>query len=237
MKDLEQIKKYIPKEKQEEAIKKYNEGYPLQYLIGNVNFYGYEFKVTEDVLIPRFETEYLVENLIKLIKENFDKDVKIADLGTGSGAIAITLSKELETSVTAFDISEKALEIAKKNNKINNTNVEFIKHDILNKIPGKYDVIVSNPPYIDRSDIIDKKVFNYEPHLALFADNKGLIFYEKILSYAKEVLNKKNIIAFEIGETQTEEITNISKHYFPLGKIIPKQDLTGKNRMIFIINE
>ncbi len=237
MNEIEQIKKYVSKENQEKSIKKYKEGYPLQYIIGNVDFHNYNFLVKEEVLIPRFETEYFVENLIKIIKENFEQKVNIADLGTGTGAIAITLNKELETPVTAFDISDKALELAKCNNKHNKSKVNFIKHDIMHKIPGKYDVLVSNPPYIDKNDIIEEKVYKYEPHLALFAENKGLIFYERIIKYSKEVLHKKNILAFEIGDTQKQAVVNIIKENYPSAKIITKKDLAGKDRMIFAINE
>ncbi len=231
------IEKYIDKNKQEEALKKLEDGKPIQYIIGNVDFYDSIIKVNENVLIPRFETETLLEKLIKLIKKRYNEKIKICDLGTGSGAIAITLAKNLNCEVTAFDISKEALELAKSNADDNKVEISFINFDIRNKIPGTYDVLVSNPPYIDKEDIIDSKVYNNEPHLALFAENKGLLFYEKILSYASEVLNKKSIIAFEIGMTQKEAIISIAKEYFKEASIYGEQDLTGKDRFIFIINE
>ncbi len=238
MEDETLLKKHLPKNKWKEASEKLNQGYPLQYLIGNVDFYGYIINVLEGVLIPRFETEYLVEKLIKLINKYFiNKDIKIADLGTGSGAIAVALSKELNVTVDAYDISEIALKLAKENCDINKAKISFYKQDITKDLGREYDIIVSNPPYISKEDTIDKKVYDYEPHLALFAENKGLYFYEKILENSKNSLNKKFIIAFEIGASQGEDIKSISRKYHPHAKIIIEKDLTGKDRYIFIISE
>ncbi len=231
------ILKYVDKCKQEEAFKLLKLGYPVQYIIGNVCFYGYDFDVNENVLIPRFETEILIEKLLNYMKKyGFNKPF-IADLGTGSGAIAITLKKEYECKVDAYDISSKALEVAKLNSIKNNVDINFIKHDIRCKLDNKYDVLVSNPPYISKNEEVEDIVKNNEPNLALYADNDGLEFYEKILSYSKAVLNKKNIIAFEIGMTQGIYIKEYASNIFPDALITIEQDLTGKDRYIFIINE
>ena len=233
MTDIDYLKKYLPKEKLEEGLKKLEEGQPVQYIVGNVDFYDINLLVNKNVLIPRFETEYLVEktiNYAKKLKEPLD----ILDIGTGSGAIAITLAKHLNSKVIATDISEKALEIAQKNAKRNNTKINFKQSDILKSVKGKFDIIISNPPYISKDETIDPLVKDNEPSLALYADNKGLYFYEEILKNIKPYLKEKSIIAFEIGMTQSEDITKIAQKYLPKAKIITEQDLTKKNRYIFI---
>ena len=235
MTDIDYLKKYLPKEKLEEGLKKLEEGQPVQYIVGNVDFYDINLLVNKNVLIPRFETEYLVEktiNYAKKLKEPLD----ILDIGTGSGAIAITLAKHLNSKVIATDISEKALEIAQKNAKRNNTKINFKQSDILKSVKGKFDIIISNPPYISKDETIDPLVKDNEPSLALYADNKGLYFYEEILKNIKPYLKEKSIIAFEIGMTQSKDITKIAQKYLPKAKIITEKDLTGKDRYIFIFN-
>lgn len=235
MTDIDYLKKYLPKEKLEEGLKKLEEGQPVQYIVGNVDFYDINLLVNKNVLIPRFETEYLVEktiNYAKKLKEPLD----ILDIGTGSGAIAITLAKHLNSKVIATDISEKALEIAQKNAKRNNTQITFKQSDILKNVKGKFDIIISNPPYISKDETIDPLVKDNEPSLALYADNKGLYFYEEILKNVKPYLKEKSIIAFEIGMTQSKDITKIAQKYLPKAKIITEKDLTGKDRYIFIFN-
>ena len=234
MNNEEYLKKYLPKDKLEEGLKRLKQGEPVQYIIGNVNFYGNTLKVTKDVLIPRFETELLVNKTINYIKEYLNKEVKILDIGTGSGAISITLKKELNCSIDAIDISEKALEIAKENAKNNKTDINFFKSDIFSNIKDKYDVIISNPPYISEDEEIEDIVKNNEPHIALFAKNKGLEFYEKILKEANDYINKKALIAFEIGRYQGKEIIEIAKKYFPNSKILLEKDYPGIDRYIFI---
>ena len=212
--------------------------YPIQYLIGYVNFYGNNINVRENVLIPRFETEDLVDRTIKYSKKIFGNNkVSILDIGTGSGAIAITLNKELNSLVDAIDISDDAINLATENNRLNNTSVNIIKSDLFNKVKGKYDIIISNPPYISREEIIMDKVFNNEPHLALFADDNGLYFYKKILDECSNYLNDKFIIAFEIGMTQGEEISNYEKKIFKDSVVRIEKDLSLKDRFVFIINE
>ncbi len=236
MNEQELIRKYVSKDKQEEAIQKLLEGYPVQYLIGNVDFYDTNIKVNENVLIPRFETEYLVDKTIKIIKEKFNGKISIADLGTGSGAIAIVLKKNLDADVTAFDISEEALNVAKENAKNNDVDIAFIKHDIHNKIPGKYDVIISNPPYLVPGSKIAEPV-KHEPEIALYGNNDGLEYYYAILDYVKEVLNEEYLIAFEIGNDQEDKLIEYATRILPKSKIWPDKDLAGKTRYIFITNE
>ena len=189
------------------ALKK-SKTLPLQYIIGNVNFYGYTYKVNKNVLIPRFETEELVENTIKYIKQNLNENVSIIDLGTGSGAIGLTLKQELPNSqVTLLDISKDAIKVAIENAK--KLDVKIIENDMLEGINNKYDVIISNPPYISYNEEIMDIVKNNEPHIALYAENNGLYFYEKILRTCKKNLNKNFLIAFEIGCNQKEDIIKI----------------------------
>ena len=233
MNDTEYLKKYLSEDKLEEGLEKLKQNIPVQYIIGDVNFYGYQIKVNENVLIPRFETELLVEKIINYSK----KSPKIIDLGTGSGAIAIALKKQLNCEVDAIDISEKALSLAKENAKLNNVNINFYKSDMLENVKGKYDIIVSNPPYIAYNEKIDEKVFNNEPHLALFAKEEGLYFYKKILEKARKHLNNNGFIAFEIGCTQGLKIKEIAQKYFKKSKIIIEKDYPGKDRYIFIFPE
>ncbi len=233
MKEIEYLKKYLPKDKLEKGLKELKEGRPVQYIIGNVDFYNINLLVNENVLIPRFETEYLVEKTINYAK-NLKEPLDILDIGTGTGAIAISLVKNLSCNVLATDISKKALEIANENAKRNNVKINFKQSDILENVKGKFDIIISNPPYISKDEIIDPLVKNNEPHIALYADNNGLYFYEEILKNIKPHLKEKSIIAFEIGMTQSEEITKIANKYLPKAKIVTEKDLAQKNRYIFI---
>lgn len=219
-----------------EGIKRLKQGEPLQYIIGETNFYGYQFEVNKNVLIPRFETELLVQNVLEYASLYF-KNPQILDLGCGSGIIGITLKKEIPTStVTCLDINLEALKLTKKNAKKQGVSIDVIKSNMLEKVTAKFDIIVSNPPYIGKDEEIEPIVFNNEPHTALFAENKGLYFYEQILKKANSNLKEKNLIAFEIGHKQASEIIKIAKIYFPNAKCSVKKDLTGRNRYIFILN-
>ena len=235
--NIEYLKKYLKDKTLDEGIELLNKGIPVQYIVGNVDFYGYNFKVNENVLIPRFETEELVEKTIKYINKYFNNEIKILDIGTGSGCIAITLNKLLDNSmVNAVDISKDALDVARENNKINNTDVNFIESDVFSNINDKYDVIISNPPYISYDEDIMDIVKNNEPHLALYASNNGLYFYEEILKNISNHLNKNYLIAFEIGYKQYKDIENIIKNYLPNSYIKLEQDYSQKDRFIFISN-
>ena len=219
-----QLYDYLDKEVSEDIKDKYfekiellKEDKPVQYVIGNVNFYGLTFKVNENVLIPRFETEELVENTIKLIKEKFPdkKDLKIIDLGCGSGAIGLTLKHFFPNAdVTLLDISEQALEVAKENASNLGLDVNFVLGDMLEEVNDKFDVIISNPPYIETNEEIDKIVLDNEPALALFGGDDGLDLYRKILSNCKKNLNDEFIIAFEIGYLQQDRIIEVIRGCF-----------------------
>lgn len=213
------------------------DGYPIQYLIGYVDFYGYKINVNEDVLIPRYETEYLLEKVINISKKIFSDKINILDIGTGSGAISIVLKNELNSNVTACDISKKALNVAINNAKINNSSIKFIESDIFSNINDKFDIIISNPPYISSDEVIMDSVKKYEPNLALYAPKDGLYFYEEILKDARKYLNDKFIIAFEIGWWQGNLICDIAKRYFSDSVIRIEKDLTDRDRYLFIIHE
>lgn len=236
MTDINYLEKYLPKNKLKEGIERLQNGEPVQYIVGNVNFYGNEIKVNKNVLIPRFETEELVEYTISYIKKMFKEKINIIDLGTGSGCIAITLKKKLNSNVSAIDISKEALEVARENAKKNKVEIDFIQNDMLDNISNKFDVIISNPPYISKNEEIQDIVRKNEPSLALYADNEGLYYYEKIIKQAKKNLKEKFIIAFEIGYMQGDKIKKIAERNYPKAEVVLKKDLQGKDRFIFIIN-
>lgn len=219
-----------------EALK---ENKPIQYVIGNVNFYGIKFIVNKNVLIPRFETEELVEQVVEYTKDLNKDKIKILDLGCGSGAIGLTLKSILKDSeVTLTDISKDALEIAKLNANNLNLDVTFIESDWFSNVKlEKYDIIVSNPPYIRTDEEIEEIVKKNEPSLALYGGVDGLDCYRKILANIKQYLNNKFLIAFEIGESQKEEIYDIVDKYLKDIEITCKKDLYGRNRMIFVRNK
>ena len=218
--------------KEIEALEK-NE--PLQYVLGKVNFYGNEFYVDKRVLIPRFETEELVENTINYIKKFFTKPVDIIDLGCGSGVIGLTLEQKVSTnSVDLVDISKEALEVTHKNCEKLNSKATLIESDMLSSVEKKYDVIISNPPYIKTNEEIEDIVKNNEPHLALYAGEDGLDCYRKILKEASKNLKDKALIAFEIGCTQANDIKELVTSYLKDVKVEIKKDLSGRDRMCFI---
>ncbi len=235
MTDIEYLKKYY-KGNIEDAIKRLNNGEPVQYIVGNVDFMGNIINVNSSVLIPRFETEELVSETIKKIKLAFNNKIDILDLCTGSGCIAISLAKETNSNIDATDISKDALEVAKNNSKLNNTSINFINTDLYTGINKKYDVIISNPPYISEDEEIMDIVYKNEPNIALFADNNGLEFYERILKDIKSILKDKYIIAFEIGMTQYDRIESLKELYLPEASIECKKDMQGRDRMVFIYN-
>lgn len=235
MTDIEYLKKYYNGDINE-ALKRLEEGEPVQYIVGNVDFMGNIINVNPSVLIPRFETEELVSETIKRIKSTFNNKIDILDLCTGSGCIAISLSKEVDSNIDATDISKDALEVAKNNSKLNNTSINFINTDLYTGINKKYDVIISNPPYISKDEQIMDIVYKNEPSIALFADNNGLEFYERILKDIKFILKDKYIIAFEIGMTQFDRIKSLKDTYLPEASIECKKDMQGRDRMVFIYN-
>ena len=228
----------VPQEKIElykKEVLALEEGKPLQYVIGYVNFYGNKFYVDERVLIPRFETEELVENTVNYVNKYFKEPIDIIDLGTGSGVIGLTLENKLSTnSVDLIDISKEALEVCEKNKNNFNSKANLIQSDFFENINKKYDVIISNPPYIKTSEEIEEIVKDNEPHLALYAGVNGLDCYEKILMNISTHMKDKCLIAFEIGYEQRKDIINLINKYLDNVEIEVKKDLSEKDRMIFI---
>lgn len=211
--------------------------YPVQYIIGYVDFYGLKINVNEFTLIPRYETEYLIELTLKEIKKLNLANPKILDLCTGSGAIGLTLKSLLPSSeVTLSDISKDALMVANKNKNELNLDVNIIESDLFKNIQGKFDIIISNPPYVMTNETLPKDVL-YEPHLALYSGPKGIDHIEEIFKNIKSHLNNKYLIALEINEKSEPDITNLIKTYFEKNinyKFM--KDLAGKTRYLFITN-
>lgn len=231
---IEYLKKYLKNKDINTAIKELESGIPVQYIVGNVNFYGNTINVNKNVLIPRFETELLVDKTVKYIKTNFKNHVDILDIATGSGCIAITLKKEIDSTVDASDISESALKVAQENALNNKVDINFINSDMLTNITKKYDIIISNPPYLTREDDIMDIVKNNEPEIALYAKDNGLYYYDVILKNIKNNLKDKYLIAFEIGYTQGEAIKNLALKYLDNINVKIEKDYSNKDRFVFI---
>ncbi len=212
---------------------------PIQYVLGEAFFYNMKLKVNEHVLIPRPETEELVEQLIKDRKSKLT-DPAILDIGTGSGCIPIALKKNLPASfVTSIDISKKAISLAIENADLHNTHITFRQMDFLNEkgwdILPMYDIIISNPPYIpaNEKEKLSKNVTLYEPHIALFVPNKTpLIFYEKIAAFGLTNLRPSGKIYLETHEDYAKEVAALFRKNYET--VVVKKDLNGKERMIFI---
>ena len=218
----------------EEIFKKLAAHIPAQYIIGHAEFLGMQLKVDERVLIPRPETEELVE---LILAENLKDNLKVLDIGTGSGAIALVLAKNRpDWSVTASDISQDALELATENANVQNLNLSFIKSDCFSKISSKYDIIVSNPPYISREDQeeVGLNVLHSEPHLALFADEDGLAIYRRIAEDSKDYLNDGGKIYLEIGYKQGQSVPDLFRKNFPVKRVRTFKDQFGQDRMVVI---
>ena len=216
-----------------EALEK---GKPLQYVLGTVNFCGTKFMIDERCLIPRFETEELVEETIKYAKKYFENPVDIIDLGCGSGVIGLTLEKNFSTnSVDLVDISKDALEVAEKNKNYLFSKADIIQSDFFTNINKTYDIIISNPPYIRNNEEIEQIVKDNEPRIALYAGEDGLDCYKKILENISTHMKERCLIAFEIGCFQKEDITNLVNKYLKDVKIETKKDLSERDRMLFIL--
>ena len=216
-----------------EILKKLESHYPVQYLIGNVEFLNTIINVDERVLIPRFETELLVEKTIKRIKALNIQNPRIIDLGTGSGCIAISLKKNLPCFVTAIDISEQAIELAKENALKNQVEIEYKIENMINTNLEGYDVIISNPPYVKETEPVGEET-KYEPQSALFAKNNGSYFYEEILKNISKLSTMPKLVAFEIGMSEGEDIKSLALKYLSTKKILIEKDLTNRERYIFI---
>ncbi len=211
---------------------------PVQYVIGSSDFYGLKFDVNPSVLIPRPETEELVYWIVQTCREFSISHPDILDIGTGSGCIAITLKKKVrDATVTAWDLSDSALSTARANALKNEVEVQFKMRDILSLPPEskeKFDIIVSNPPYIPRSEkhLMGKNVFMHEPEMALFADDADpLIFYRKIISFATTELKSGGYLFFECNEYNAEAVKDLFAS-LPFSEIILQRDMSGKDRMI-----
>jgi release factor glutamine methyltransferase len=208
---------------------------PIQYIIGKAHFYGLEFKVSNNVLIPRPETEELVDWIVK--EYEFKGNPKILDIGTGSGCIAISLAKNLpDSNVFAIDVSPGALEIAEYNAKQNNVSVTFLEQDILKTtdLRQQFDIIVSNPPYVRNleKEGIRKNVLDNEPHLALFVDDEdALVFYRKIAGLGLENLNPNGALYFEINQYLGPEMLTLleNKGY---KEVVLRKDIFENDRML-----
>ena len=241
---LNSLSEQMSKENEEKYFslieKHIKEDMPLSHLVGFEYFYDRKYKVTKDVLSPRMETEELIYKVIEYVKVSNKNNLKILDLCTGSGVIAITLKKELEqisVDVVASDISAEAIEVAKENAQTHNADIRFIQSDIFNNIDDKFDVIVSNPPYIDRKDEVtmQNNVLNYDPHLALFAEEEGMYFYRKIIEQANDYLNKNGVIFFEIGHDQKEKIIKLANMNEYSAEVY--KDINGRDRMAFLVQK
>ena len=218
----------------EEIYKKLVAHIPAQYIIGHADFFGMQLKVDERVLIPRPETEELVE---LILTENPEKNLKVLDIGTGSGAIALALAKNRpDWSVAAADISQDALDLSLENANAQNLNLSFIKSDCFSEISSKYDIIVSNPPYISREEQeeVGLNVLHSEPHLALFADEDGLAIYRRIAEDSKDYLNDGGKIYLEIGYKQGQNVPALFMENLPEKRVRTLKDQFGQDRMVVI---
>ena len=212
------------------------EGKPLQYILGYINFYGIRYKIDERCLIPRFETEELVEKTIEKINKYFNYPIDIIDLGCGSGVIGLTLEQKVETnSIDCVDISKDACNLAKENKELLNSNANIIESDFFQNISKKYDVIISNPPYIREDEEIEQIVKDNEPEIALYGGKEGLDCYEKILKDVNNYMKDRCLIAFEIGSLQREDIIKLIEKYLTNIKIEVLKDLSNRDRIIFIM--
>jgi len=210
-------------------IERVKTGKPIQYIVGKTFFMNDIFEVNQNVLIPRDDTQILVEQGIRVIKEYNLKSV--LDIGTGSGIIAIELAKHTPASISACDISKEALKIAQKNAKILGQKIDFFKSDLFSNVSQKYDFLISNPPYIppEMAKSLPREVM-FEPSNALFSPSSGLYFYEKIINDAKKFLNPHGFIAFEIGINQANEISKMLEQKFKDIKV--EKDVSGIERVI-----
>jgi release factor glutamine methyltransferase len=238
---LADLREPLPSEQHQafwDAMRELLTGKPVQYIIGHEQFYGHTFKVDENVLIPRPETEELVYTALQRGRKLFPhKTIRVADIGTGSGAIAISFKKEWpESSVTATDISEGAIAVAKQNAVDNDAEIDFRLGDLTAPIAGqKWDIVLSNPPYIahDEAKQMADTVLDHEPHRALFADEEGLFFYRKLAETLPPLMNCPALIGVEIGYLQGEAVHQLFQTAFPKAVIEIVKDINGKDRMIF----
>lgn len=223
----------------ENVISELKTGKPYQYILGNTEFYGDTFLVDENVLIPRPETEELLEFAIAKIKNSvfYEKSFRVLDIGTGSGVIPIILKKHFpKAAITSIDISEKAIEIAKKNTEIHQTKIDFWVSDYLNvELNEKWDIIISNPPYIGQDELteIETSVKGFEPNMALFSPTSdALIFYKKIAQDALKNTSKNGMVFLEINQKLGKETLDLFEN-FNQSELL--KDLSGNDRIVFAV--
>lgn len=221
--DLKLEKKYF------EILEKRKKGIPLQYIFGEEDFYGRTFKVIEDVLIPRQDTEISVEKILNIIENNPIQ--KMLEIGCGTGIVSISVDLESSVNVTALDISEKAIENTKINKEKLNSKIKIIKSDLFSKVNEKFDLIYSNPPYIKSNELekLQVEVKDYEPRLALDGGEDGLFFYRSIIKSSLEFLNNKGFLVFEIGHDQAYDICNMMRDNY---EIEVYKDLNNLDRVV-----
>lgn len=222
-------------EKFQRNVEKYVNGYPAQYIIGKADFYGSKFKVNENTLIPRMETEELVDWILNENKVN--DSLRVVDIGTGTGAIGLSLKKAVpEWKITLSDISTEALKVAAENAQTLDEEVYLTQSDLFENLNGKFDIIISNPPYIaeDEKGLMDQSVLEHEPSLALFADNQGLKIYQRLAKECAPYLADDALMYLEIGFKQGKAVKEIFQKEFPDAKITIKKDISNHDRMVKI---
>ncbi|MBS4200708.1 peptide chain release factor N(5)-glutamine methyltransferase [Bacillus sp. FJAT-49732] len=238
---LSELRMVLPESKYNhflQAVKEHISGRPIQHIIGYEEFFGRKFSVNEHVLIPRPETEELIVAVLERVDSYFDPSSKLkcADIGTGSGAIAVTMKLERQhLAVSASDISEAALKIAQKNAETLGAEIDFRHGDLLEPFSNeKWDIVISNPPYIPigEEDILSEVVREHEPHNALFGGEDGLDFYRRFANDLPKIVNEKALVAFEIGASQGEEVAALMKKAFPNSKTEIIFDINGKDRIV-----
>ncbi|GER66367.1 release factor glutamine methyltransferase [Weizmannia acidilactici] len=241
---LSNLRMVLPEEVQEnfrKAAEAHAQGVPVQHITGYEYFYGRKFIVNRDVLIPRPETEELVQGAIERIRWHFGKNrcLKLADIGTGSGIIAITMKLECPNlSVSASDISEKALRVAKKNAKALRADARFIQGDLLRPFLARgetFDIILSNPPYIPKRDRTSLSVVvkDHDPETALFGGEDGLDYYRRFMEELPQALNGSALVGFEIGSGQGDRVSGLLRAAFPGSRVETVRDINGHERMVF----
>lgn len=205
---------------------------PVQYLLHKAYFYDSYFYVDENVLIPRFDTEFVLEKTIELIEKKYNHKIDICDLCTGSGCIAVILKKHIDCDIDAIDISKEAILVAQKNIVLNNVDVKLIQNDLLDGIDKKYDIIISNPPYIDKDEFVMDIVYQNEPHLALFSEDKGLYHYKRIIDQSLNNLKDNGTLIFEIPDNKCDMIKEYASRYYD--DITYYKDFNNQRRIMII---
>ena len=234
-----QLKETMPEEQLEEfsrlLMKHINDDVPLQHLTRDDEFFGFRFYVNKDVLIPRFETEELVAKVLAYYDEFFEGDVDVVDLGTGSGAIAISLvMEEPHMNMTATDVSSAAIAVANTNADLYDVDIRFLKGSWCDPLIRRYDIVVTNPPYIPEQEELPQMISKHEPHLALFGGPDGLDHYRSIFASLPNVVKPKFFIAMEHGKDHKEAIEQLAKAAFPAAKVWCEKDMQGKDRFTFV---